>query len=545
MKRIYNIARRVFVAIILAIISLYLLLYIAFSIPLIQEKAKNIAETELSKLVGSEIKVGRLYFQPFNLVMLSDIVIKDKDNVEAVKVDKLGGGINIWRLLAYQRLEFTFAELIGLDANIYQKQEGAPLNVQFIIDAFASKDPNKPKTKFDLTIHSVVLRKCDLKFDRMWQPHKEEDNEFDANHIELKNLRADISLPRISNDDFEIYLKRLSFEEVSGFTLKSLKGRFHITNRFISVSNLNILLPNSEIIPNDIRLEIDGLNNIADALIDENVQFSIPNSKLTLSDLRAFVPAFSSFNEALYLLLSVEGNRNDIHINEFKIKSENDNLLFDVRGSLRGLDSIPTARIDFPLIDFTANSTVINSVVRNLQIAGNVKEIISRCGNVSMNATMSGSLQDVKFDGTINSSVGPIKIDLEYIDEKHQKRIKGVADVDNFMLGTLLNNTQFGNLSVNADIDLLLQGKDMSGAIKMAFPTFYFNNYDYKNISIDVVKHKGEIEGLILVDDDNLDVEVAGMVDISKENRGVNLTIDFSDIDLYALNLLEKYENYK
>ena len=76
-----------------------------------------------------------------------------------------------------------------------------------------------------------------------------------------------------------------------------------------------------------------------------------------------------------------------------------------------------------------------------------------------------------------------LKQGLEYIDEKYQKRIKGVADIDNFMLGTLLNNTQFGNLSVNADIDLLLQGKDMSGAIKMAFPTFYFNNYDYKNIT--------------------------------------------------------------
>ena len=53
----------------------------AFSIPYVQTEIKSIAEDELSKLIDSEISIERLYFQPFNLLMLSNVEIKDKNDI--------------------------------------------------------------------------------------------------------------------------------------------------------------------------------------------------------------------------------------------------------------------------------------------------------------------------------------------------------------------------------------------------------------------------------------------------------------------------------
>ena len=137
------------------------------------------------------------------------------------------------------RIVITYAELIGMDAHIWQKSPHAPLNIQFIVDAFKPKDRNKPPAKFDMTLHNIVIRNSKATFDRVWLPRKG-NGRFDPNHIAVSKLRADVALPRIANDDFTIDLRRLALLEQSGLDLNTLSLKAHITQNEIELKDILI-----------------------------------------------------------------------------------------------------------------------------------------------------------------------------------------------------------------------------------------------------------------------------------------------------------------
>ena len=56
----------------------------------------------------------------------------------------------------------------------------------------------------------------------------------------MNNLRADLSLPQLKNDDFDIRVKRLSFDEGSGFSLKRLATDVHLTDHALDVKDVRV-----------------------------------------------------------------------------------------------------------------------------------------------------------------------------------------------------------------------------------------------------------------------------------------------------------------
>lgn len=546
MKRFYNIIKHFLVAVLLAIVCLYLLLYVTLSIPAVQSSIKNIAENELEKVIGSSVDVDKLTIQPFNIVMLSGVSVSDPQGNRIITVDKLGGGINLWRLMTKQKLEFTFAEVIGLNAEINQPNEGEPLNIQFLIDAFKSKDPNKPKSKFDFKIHSVILRKCNVSFDRLWQPKLPSgEYRFDANHVKITNLRADVSLPRIANDFFDIDLRRLSFDEQSGFSLSSLKGRFLITTDVVSVKDICVKLPNSEICPSDIVLPINGLDKILNSLSYNEIGLNIEAAKITPTDLKSFLPVLSDFRTPYFVSINAKGNLRNVNLKSLAVSSANEDLTLMLSGEFYNPDSISNFNARVSRMDFNVNSGALSNIISHIApVSTKVSEMLSRCGNVSLNAKATANSSEISFDGVIATSLGEIDIDMGMVRQNRGNRLNGVVSVENFSLGELLSNSDFGLLSTNVDVNATIIGKDVFGSVKLLAPLFTYKNYNYNNIELDVTRRGTELSGLAVIDDENIAVSIEGVLNLAKENSQTNVSIDFSNVDLYALNMWDKYPDY-
>lgn len=262
---IYKTLRTILLATLIVVGTIYVALYVLVSLPSVQQKIKGIAEREASAFLKSDVKVGRLAISPFSEVQLYDVSVFDQHGDSCIDIDKVAAGINLWRLVAKRRVVLTYAEIIGLNARISQPKEGAPLNIDFIIKAFAPKDKNKPPTRFDLAIHNIVIRQSRVRFDREWLPAAEP-GRFCANHIDVRHLRADIALPLLRNDDFIVDLRRLSLEERSGLDIRTLSLKAHITNTQLSISDLRLELPGTHLYPSDIALSYSSLADIATAL---------------------------------------------------------------------------------------------------------------------------------------------------------------------------------------------------------------------------------------------------------------------------------------
>lgn len=55
--------------------------------------------------------------------------------------------------------------LFGFSINLKKKTPDAPLNLQFVIDAFASKDTLKKNPNIDLRFNSILIRRGNFRYD--------------------------------------------------------------------------------------------------------------------------------------------------------------------------------------------------------------------------------------------------------------------------------------------------------------------------------------------------------------------------------------------
>ena len=269
-RSIYKVLRSVLFSAVLVVTGLLAILYVVVSVPSVQRTIKNRAERELTSLFGGQVTISSVDIFPFNEVRLHGVSLYTPEGKRCLSIGRIGAGIDLWTLISSGEIEIAYAEIIAMNARISQPSEGAPLNIQFIIDALSNKEKKTPPPQFRVVIHNIVIRKSTVSFDREYMKRQAAPGHFDFNHIELSDFRADVALPLIANDDFSIDLRRLAFDERSGFSVKGLSLQANITPHNISFSDFTLRTANSVISISDQSLDIRGYNDILNALRRES-----------------------------------------------------------------------------------------------------------------------------------------------------------------------------------------------------------------------------------------------------------------------------------
>lgn len=546
MRKFYTIARNIVVAAILMVVGIYLILYVALSLPVIQNFVKETACEELSGQTGVELEIGRLSISPFNQVVLENVVLPDPEGGNLAVVEKVGCGISLWRLFTKGQLVFTYAEIIGLDARIVQRSKDGPLNIQFLIDAFKSKEENKPPTRFDFSIQSVVLRKCSASFDREWVKETTEYGLFDANHIYITNLRGDISLPRLSNADFLIDLRRISFVEQSGFEVESLKGLFDISETEISVKDLYADFGGTEIHPENITLKIDGLSNIKGAFESDELHLVLNQNEVYPADFKAFLPMLGSIEDKFTLDVDVIGNSNDINVNRFSLVSDSESFDLYFRGKADSLKSVDDVYIDLSQIHLSVDQSVLAEVTDKIEkLSASLRKMIVSLGNIRLTGVAEGDLNNLSFDGSVLTTTGNISLNVDYNKlpiEKHH--IVGSVETQDFNLGKLLDNQDFGIFTMSGQGDLTLDGGDVNGRAEVDVAAITFKGYTYSDIFADISKYANSVEGVVNLDDPNIKCDAEGIISMAGEKSHSDFAINISKFNPSATGLWTKYPEH-
>ncbi|MBO4803362.1 MAG: hypothetical protein J5503_02330, partial [Muribaculaceae bacterium] len=295
-KGTYNVLRSVIVTLLVTAVSFVALAYLLLLLPPVQERLCREGEKALSEFLNTEVSIGSVSISPFNQLELKDVLINDQQGDSLLTVDKLGAGIKLKDLIADRRIVVTYGEIVGMDAHITRPDKESPTNMQFIIDAFKPKD-DKPPKPFDVQVKTVVVSQSSITYDILDQPRKP--GRLDVNHLAVNNLRADLALPQLKNNDFDIRVKRLSFNEQSGLSLRRLSTDVHITDNSLDVKDIKVKLPGSDIALDDIHLEYSSLKSLGSEIKNMPLRVRTPGSTVTPSDLAALLPQLKQFDEPL------------------------------------------------------------------------------------------------------------------------------------------------------------------------------------------------------------------------------------------------------
>lgn len=512
-------------------------------VPSIQHQMAVIVTSELKQIVETELSIGRINIGMLNRIIVDDIYLNDRSGEEMLKVTRLSAKFEILPLLK-GKIAISSVQLFGFNIRLTKENPHSEPNFQFIVNAFASKDSIQKQTKIDLRINSVLIRRGKVAYDVLSEP--ETPGKFNARHVQLQNIIANISLKALRNDSLNAYIKRMSFEDKSGFELEKLSLRALGNTERLRIDNFQIDLPETSLKTNTIFMEYDSLEAFRDFANAVRFSGKIHSKRITLKDISCFVPALKDFTLPLQLNLKFDGTVNSLNCSSLEIRVANDMELLANAG-FQDLSKVDDTYLFGNISKLHITQSGINLLYKNITGKSDTPDVLERLGDFSFEGEVSGYFNDLVTYGMFNSEVGSLRADVKLGSDKSKGlfQYSGRLISEGFQLGKLLaKEDKLGKISFNLEVDGTGGRQqwpeiDMKGMVS----EIEFSRYNYENITLDGKYSRGGFDGEIILDDPNGSVFLNGSFNLAQEIPTFNFRAGIHKLRPYDLHLTPKYEN--
>lgn len=541
----YKIARSILFSAVALVAVVFVALYVTLSAPSFQGKLKDIAEKEVSELIGSRVEIKSVSIMPFNEAKVSGLKVYTPDNQLCLYVDDVAAGINLWKLLSENKIELTYAEVIGLDARLWQRAEGEPLNIDFIIKAFQPKEKNKPPTMFSLKLHNVVIRRGHLSFDKLWKPRLSDRSRIDMDHLHVNDIKADLYLPQLKNDDFIVDLRRLSLNVDSLFYLDRLALKSHITKNFLSVSGLDIKLGGTEITPSDITLNYDGFGDIVNSLKRTRHSLVIVDNPVDLSDFAGFVPALAEFGGEYRLSLNAEGSGDNIDVRNLSVKSRD--ILLELGASLDAPLERGRQSVDVESLHLHADAAHVAHVLSRFdRIPAKVMASVASLGDIDIDLSGNGSLAErsAEADVVVSTGAGRVIVEADGRFPGKSADIAGMVTAEEVNLGAILGRKDLGRVNMTADGSVSVAGKDIEGEGFVNVSSLEYAGRMITDITVEGSKQGNTVQAAFSIADEIAEAAGNAALLIDGKESELNAEIDVRKFIPSLLGKMTRYDGY-
>lgn len=461
--------------ILLGLVSLNILIYIALSIPAVQQFVLGIAVDKLKSITKTEISIDRIQLKLFYNVGLEGIYVEDQSKDTLLYAQNLEVDISPWRLL-HKTLQVNNIELEDFKINVSQKTPESDFNFQFLIDAFASDsttaETDTTPSSLKIVINNIDLSGGSLKYDVLSEP--ETPGLFNASHIHISDFNSQIKLPSINPIDLDVRLVSLSMKEQSGLEVTNLKGQVVSEKLKILLKDLELTLPHSSIkIP---QASIHPLT----------MDYELVTDRATISpqDLIAFMPELRFLNNDIFLELSSSGKLPTIDIKNLNLDyGEETNIT--ANGYISDYENYGEADINLNISNFVASSAAISDFVMLGDSAFVAPDILKELGVIRLNADLSGRLSNFNLKGEAWVKQGAVQLlATGGVDTTFESfKVNAKLQTQNFNLGALMAMPEMGRLSMNISVDASQSPKELLSAnVKGLVSRFNYNKQDLSNI---------------------------------------------------------------
>lgn len=534
---------KIILIIILSIVLLLALLFAALTLPAVQQWIKNVALKELTAKINSKITIDNIYIRFPNSLNITNIYVEDQSADTLLFAENLNAKFNLLPLLKKELLinEINFSDF---HANITQDSLNAPMNFQFIIDAFASEDTTeKEPSQLRINLEKIRLKNGRASYHVKSEPDTPE--AFNANHINVSNLNSDISLDYVDLEKFNLRVKKLSLKEASGIELNNISLNTNGNGKIISVKDFQLMLPNS-IVEADAEINYQGFE-LEDIATKSNVALTIKKSSVLLSDVKAFSPTLSNFTEPINIQGKIEGKLPSINLNELNLSMGE--LLLDATASITDYNNIENTFFQANINKLEANEKSITKLSKNITgEAITLPEQVKRLGNISLTGNISGELKNLLLALHLSSNPGSVSLNgtVGYVTENEKINYNVRYQTQNFQLNRLLNDNTFGRLSVRGFLSGHYVNETIYADAKAFLSEFGYDNMNINNTEIQATVNNNVYDVILNMNNDlgylNLN---ANAVQVKSNQYDIKMAANAKQLALSKFIELENFPNSK
>lgn len=526
---------RVLLWTLLVLLLIPVLISLALLLPPVQKAAVFRLASLGSGYLGTEITLEGVYLDPFHTIRLNGILVRDQQSdtllyVESLEVDGP----------RYSRdrgeLGFDAIRLVRPYFNLYIQEQDSVSNLQFIIDAFSSEDT--ASSTFRARTRSITIQEFRFAFD----DHREIpriDGGLDWKHIGIYELSGRFNEVAL-NDSIKFQVKGLHLREQSGMRIRSLYTDAVIAKDRIVCDELH-LATNLSTVEGSAALYFDGFSSFSNFFEDVSLQANFNKARVHFYDVGYFSPQVKDILTPIGLKMRAWGTLEDL-------RTEIDSLAFANNGSMvgsvrmRGLPDPDELRINadvqhltFRIDDLERMYFPSSEGIRLLELPSSLKNL----GRIDFEGKFLGFAQDFVLYGDVGTALGNAFTDVNIKMGGEELVYSGKVKTEGFHLGALMESSGIGNVSL--DIAANGQGTsmdDLSIKAEGSIKRFEWNNYPYRNLTVDATIDHEVFEGNLSIADPNIRMDFIGTVDLKKETPRIDCVSRLTKLRWAPLNLV-------
>lgn len=310
----------------------------------------------------------------------------------------------------------------------------------------------------------------------------------------------------IHQDSLNFDLRNLSCKERCGFVINRLSGHMIICPKTIEIKDLDLVTPNSHI-KNYFSLNAKSWDDYDDFLKKVILKGTLQQCDVDIKDVAYFAPALKTFHYKARISGTGYGSISNLNFKNV-VATMGTQTRFTGNVKLSGLPEIEETFIE-------VKADYASTIREELEALIDMKlpQALGDLGKMVYKGEYTGFFNDFVSYGTIETQFGSFETDLnmKLNDKTLQSAYSGKLKVERFNLGAYLKNTNFGIVSLTANING--EGLDLehlNSKFETQIDHLTLGNYLYQNAYI-----KGGI----------INKKLNAFVDIQDSNLAINSQI--------------------
>lgn len=500
---------------------------LVFSIPAIQTRTAHRLTDFLNEEFGTEIHIERIAITLDAKIDAKEVYIGDHHNDTLITSESLKTSlINISGLIDGKHIDFGDVTAEHLTFRLRRYKEDGKDNFGIFLDKLAGENSDKKGPRVNLTQLQVIDSKFSFVDEHVKHPKI----------ISLNNLNIVASDFIIQGSDISVNIERLKADERRGMEIENLSTKFAFKDEQMNFDQFSLTTPDSKI-KGVVHFSYD--DNMHDFENRVRVAADFKESQISTTDLHYYYDKFG-LGQQLHFYGRMNGVLNDFNLSDFHLKGMNYTGI-DGQINIKNIFGDEQFRLDG---NFNNLETGYDDLVRLLPplLREPLPEDLKRLGKTQLQGQFSTTGKMVSTNSTVRSEIGKAKLDasLSNLSSKGNETYNGTVEINDFDLGELLNNSNFGD----ASFILNMEGKGLSqenldAQLDGSFSKLTYKNYIYRGIIVEGRLENPVFDGEITSYDPNLLMTFDGRADVSDEYTDFVFNADVSRADLNALNLLK------
>jgi len=273
-------------------------------------------------------------------------------------------------------------------------------NIDFLVDYFTPPDTDTtPGKVWDIKMRDAHLEKTTfLYFNKTKKPY---DKHFDPDYMLFEDINAQLDSVIIGEPWFGAKLKNISLKERSGLTVVDGSLKTVIDRKHMLFTDMRLKTPKSEI-GDQVELRYNRMRDFVDVYHKVIFDFRLSKSVLDLEELNAFHDWFDGRSLSTFVNGRAVGTLAKMDVSSILLESLTDQTRIKASGSLSNLHDLDNFEYRLDLTDARVALSDLKQVVYELDSIAAIESVEA----ADISGQLSGSLNDVTFDGDLDANPG-------------------------------------------------------------------------------------------------------------------------------------------